>query len=201
MVDISIGSMAPDDLADAATVVARAFAPTPFPLAISRDAHKGERAMRAAFRVIFGQFPGQVVVAKAAGRVVGAMRLVEWPRCQPTPLQGVRLLPSMLGAGPGMVWRGMRGNGTWARQDPKQPHWHLGPLGVVPERQGQGIGSQLLREFCGRVDASGRAAYLETDRPENVRLYERFGFHVTKELPVLGVHCYFMWRPPHEDAN
>jgi ribosomal protein S18 acetylase RimI-like enzyme len=183
------------DVAEAAAVAARALAPTPFPMAISRAEGKGERSMLAGFQVIFGRFPGHVVVAKEGGRVAGVMRMVEWPRCQMTLSQQLRLAPTVLVSGPGMAWRGKQGTDAWAKQDPKETHWHLGPLAVVPELQGHGIGSQLLREFCARVDDSGLAAYLETDRPENVRLYERFGFSVTKELPVLGVRCYFMWRP------
>ncbi len=85
---------------------------------------------------------------------------------------------------------------VWAKLDPKQPHWHFGPFGVLQERQRQGIGSQLLTYFCEHVDRLGAAAYLETDKPGNVRLYQRFGFEVTSEAPVLGVPNWFMWRSP-----
>lgn len=40
------------------------------------------------------------------------------------------------------------------------------------------------------------AAYLETNRPENVPIYEHFGFAVTGEALVLGVPNCFMWRSP-----
>ncbi len=89
---------------------------------------------------------------------------------------------------------------TWSKHHPTEPHWHLGPIAIVPELQGQGIGSQLLEHFCSHVDQAGQAAYLETDRPENVPLYERFGFKVTEEAPVLGVRNWFMWRPPRRDV-
>jgi hypothetical protein len=39
-------------------------------------------------------------------------------------------------------------------------------------------------------------SYLETDKPENVRLYKRFGYHVTAEAEVLGVTSWFMTREP-----
>ena len=196
MEKISIVPMENVDIHDTAKVAACAFAPTPFPMAIFRDEQKAERGMSRLFQVMFRHFPGQVFVAKEDGRIVGVMRMVEWPRCQMTPLQAMRILPTMLGTWPGVGIRAMKGFGTWAKHDPKEPHWHLSPLTVVPERQGQGIGTQLLKEFCGRVDKTGLAAYLETDRPENVRLYERFGFKVTREMPVIGVRCWFMWRPP-----
>lgn len=37
---------------------------------------------------------------------------------------------------------------------------------------------------------------LETDRPENVRFYERAGLVVTGDASVLGMLCWFMRREP-----
>ena len=53
-----------------------------------------------------------------------------------------------------------------------------------------------MDHFCTIVDAAGDAAYLETDKPENVGYYERFGFETIGELDVLGVRNWFMRRPP-----
>jgi hypothetical protein len=36
--------------------------------------------------------------------------------------------------------------------------------------------------------------YLETDKPENVTFYKRFGFEVVDEHPVLGIKNWFMLR-------
>jgi hypothetical protein len=57
----------------------------------------------------------------------------------------------------------------------------------------------LLGHFCERVDRLKQAAYLETDKSRNVRLYERFGFSVVEEAPVLSVPNWFMWRPPRSE--
>jgi predicted N-acetyltransferase YhbS len=76
---------------------------------------------------------------------------------------------------------------TWARHDPDETHVHLGRLAVDAHVQGQGIGSLIMQEHCRRLDRTGEVGYLETDQPENVRFYERFGFEVTGEEPVLGV--------------
>jgi len=81
-------------------------------------------------------------------------------------------------------------------RDPSEPHVHLGPIGVEPALQGHGIGSQMLAVYCEQLDLTGDAGYLETDKPENVRLYERFGFEVRSHAFVLGVQNWFMWRPP-----
>ena len=89
----------------------------------------------------------------------------------------------------------------WEQNHPKEHHWHFGPFGVLPERQRQGIGSQLLNYFCEHLDRLGAAAYLETDKPENVQLYQRFGFSVIAEAPVLGVPNWFLWRNSRPDTT
>jgi GNAT superfamily N-acetyltransferase len=84
--------------------------------------------------------------------------------------------------------------GDWSRHDAKISHWHLGPVAVDRAIQGMGIGSALLGEFCRRIDGYRLAGYLETDKPENVIFYKRFGFDVIDEHPVLGIMNWFMVR-------
>ena len=71
---------------------------------------------------------------------------------------------------------------------------HLGPIGVIPEVQGQHIGSRLMTRYCEALAATGEIGYLETDRLENVAFYRRFGFETMQEVPVIGVTNYFMSR-------
>jgi ribosomal protein S18 acetylase RimI-like enzyme len=61
---------------------------------------------------------------------------------------------------------------------PKIPHWYLAMIGADPSRQGQGLGSALLKEGLKRCDADGVIAYLESSNPKNIPLYERYGFEV-----------------------
>jgi len=76
------------------------------------------------------------------------------------------------------------------------PHFYLSALGVEPQRQGEGIGSALLRPVLDRCDRAGIAAYLETATARNVLLYERLGFDVVEELtlPRTDVHGWLMVR-------
>jgi predicted N-acetyltransferase YhbS len=76
------------------------------------------------------------------------------------------------------------------------PHSHLGPLAVDTHLQGQGIGSRIMEEYCRRLDATGVLGYLETDKPENVPFYERFGYATVEHADVLGVPNWFMRRAP-----
>ena len=82
----------------------------------------------------------------------------------------------------------------WAKHHPDKAHCHLEAIGVLPKRQGQGVGSRLLDHFCAHVDQRRQAAYLETHLLKNVRLYERFGFNVIDKASVLSLQHWFMWR-------
>lgn len=90
--------------------------------------------------------------------------------------------------------RVLRWTGAWTARDHRDPHWHLGPLAVAAHLQGQGIGKQVMAEVCAWMDERQGLLYLETDKPENVRFYERFGFAIRDEASVLGVPSWFMAR-------
>jgi ribosomal protein S18 acetylase RimI-like enzyme len=80
---------------------------------------------------------------------------------------------------------------------PTDPHWHLAFVCTRPEKQGQGLGTALIRAGLRRCDAAGHPAYLEATSDRNRALYERLGFRVTSriELPD-GPPMWGMWREP-----
>ncbi|TDD88027.1 GNAT family N-acetyltransferase [Actinomadura rubrisoli] len=93
----------------------------------------------------------------------------------------------------------LRALGEIERHHPPEPHWYLAVLGTDPAAQGNGLGGALLRSRLDRCDAEGVAAYLESSKERNVPYYERFGFRVTRELPLPGKACppvWLMWRDP-----
>lgn len=80
---------------------------------------------------------------------------------------------------------------------PGEPSFYLQFLGVVPERQGRGLGSRLLTTVLRRCDAVGAPAYLEATSVHNRRLYQRHGFEVIGELMLPnGPPLWPMWREP-----
>ena len=80
---------------------------------------------------------------------------------------------------------------------PTEPHYHLMLLGVIPDRQGAGIGSALLHEVLDRADREHVPAYLEATSPRNRALYERRGFVVSRELRCADCPpLWAMWRTP-----
>jgi ribosomal protein S18 acetylase RimI-like enzyme len=183
----------------AAAVLGRGMRDNPLHVqTFGADAEQRERALTRVFQGVLRQYvpKGAVLGAFSSGALVGVCAMVEPGRCQPSGGERLRLLPEAIaGAGLGGTVRLLKWVGTWARHDPQEPHWHLGPVGVERHLQGQGIGTALLGVFCQRMDALGAMAYLETDKRENVAFYERFGFQVKAQEPVLEVPNWFMVRP------
>lgn len=66
------------------------------------------------------------------------------------------------------------------------PHYYFANIGVVPEAQGQGLGSRLMRPTLDRCDEEGLPAYLEASSERNAALYERLGFECTEILRFAG---------------
>ncbi len=75
------------------------------------------------------------------------------------------------------------------------PHWYLQTIGAA--RPGRGVGGRLLRDGLARVDAARMPAYLESSAPDNVPIYEHYGFRVTGEIRLPGGPVLIpMWRDP-----
>ena len=93
-----------------------------------------QKRMEAAPRIAYKKMPGQVLLAKDESEIVGVMRLVEWPHCKLAPSKMINFLPSMLIALKGTLLRAMKFQQIWGQHDPKEHHWHLDPMAVLPER-------------------------------------------------------------------
>ena len=186
-----------DELSAAALVAARGMRDNPLHVAaIGDDPERRVRVMHRVFSRLL-TLPGRPTLGAWDGdRLVGVADSAEPGRCQPSPRDRLRLAPAMVLAGRSAP-RMARWLSTWAAHDPDQPHSHFGPLAVDPDLQGNGIGTLLLSNYCSQLDVAGRVGYLETDKSENVRLYERFGFVVSAEAAVIGVNNWFMTRAPH----
>jgi GNAT superfamily N-acetyltransferase len=91
----------------------------------------------------------------------------------------------------------LRGLGQVEVRHPSERHLYLAVLGVDPSRQGQGVGSQLIRAGLDLCDREHLPAYLETGKEQNLAFYGRHGFQVVDrvELPK-GPPVWFLWREP-----
>ena len=190
-----------EELQTAALVAARGMRDNPLHVAaIGDDPERRVRVMQRVFSRLL-TLPGRETFGAWDGdRLVGVADSTEPGRCQPSPRDRLRLAPAMVMAGTSAP-RMSRWLSTWAKHDPDRQHSHFGPLAVDLDLQGRGIGSLLLSAYCRRLDEADLLAYLETDKTENVRLYERFGFAVTAEADVIGVKNWFMTREALPQAS
>jgi len=61
-------------------------------------------------------------------------------------------------------------------------HIHLLMMGVSQEFQGKGFGGKLLRALIEKAEAEKKSIYLETQKENNVKLYEKYGFSVKRTI-------------------
>jgi GNAT superfamily N-acetyltransferase len=164
----------------AADVLVRAFDDSP----IMRYLLPGERLRVRGLRAFFGAAVNDALPFGEvwAARVDGA----------------VAALAPVAPRAPRRLTRSLRYLSVVERAHPKEPHWYLGFLGVDPPLQGQGIGTRLLEAVLPRIDESGEAAYLETDKERNIPYYARQRFELVDTLhPATGgPPTWTMWRAP-----
>lgn len=204
---MEIGAPDASEIEEVLDVLARGMRDNPLHVAaFGEDPAQRQRRFRALMAAAFSvlDLSHALVARREDGAVLGVCGMLPPGGCQPGLGQQLRMLPGMLSLGPRVAGRVARWMGVWQKQDPNERHWHLGPLAVDAHLQGRGIGGRMMQAFCARMDAAREDAYLETDKPLNVRFYERFGFEVTGEREVLGVTNYFMfrrWTTSREETN
>ena len=64
------------------------------------------------------------------------------------------------------------------------PCWYLPAIAADPTRQGQGLGSALMKHALEACDEEGTNAYLECSNAANIPLYQRHGFEIVGEIQV-----------------
>jgi ribosomal protein S18 acetylase RimI-like enzyme len=199
---VEVGDTRPDEIPAAIDVVARAMSTNPMPRAvIGPDPERCHRHLTRFFKRLYQLARHQrPLVARLDGRVIASTNDLVGGACSFGARERLRVAPDLLRTPPGITLRTGRWLNDWEHRDPDRPHSHYGPFGVDPDLQGRGIGSLVLAEYTRRLDAAGEDAYLETETPENVALYGRFGFEVVDEAEVLGQPNWFMWREAGADA-
>ncbi|MER5934263.1 GNAT family N-acetyltransferase [Streptomyces sp. NPDC002054] len=79
-----------------------------------------------------------------------------------------------------------------------EEHEYLLMIAVDPARQGEGLGTGLMRPVLDACDRDGVPAYLEASSERSKRLYERLGWEFTGTAVQLpdGPPMWPMWRKP-----
>ncbi len=88
----------------------------------------------------------------------------------------------------------------WAEQikndNIREPYWYLNLVTVAREFRHKGFASKLIKPILALADENCQKVCLETQNPDNVPIYERYGFSTVskKMLPGTDVIHYFMVR-------
>jgi len=184
---ITISLMEKNDIPEAARVLSVAMLDNPLHAALFQGNDENVRLeIEKMFHKLFDEVPGIVFLAKDGPTLSGVMRMKS---CDGRKAPGDPEGPPDEND---LNWRKNLWLREWARHDPSDQHWHLGPIGVLPAYQGAGIGSKLMQRFCREVDACRASAYLETDLERNVRFYEKFGFKIVSRSDIFDVKNYYM---------
>lgn len=74
--------------------------------------------------------------------------------------------------------------------------WYIFQFGVLPAKQGIGLGSKVMRPILNWFDLEKITCYLETQKDVNVEIYSHFGFVLksTDTLPSKSIKQFAMLR-------
>ncbi len=192
---IDVAPVRPADRDTVGEVLARAFHDDPVFEWIVPDARRRSARLSA----VFAAFTDAYVVhdeSYVAGDGVGAALWL--PSGTELGEQQFEVLGEQIGAAlEDDAERAFEASALLDEHHPEEPCCYLQFMGVLPEQQGRGIGSRLLRSVLDRCDAEGTPAYLEATTVDNRRLYERHGFELLSELTLPdGPPLWSMWRDP-----
>lgn len=189
MKDIKISLMEINDVQESARILSVAMVDNPLHEAIFQGKGEKERLeIEKMFNNLFIQLPGVVFLAREKNNIIGVMRMKS---CCGSKAKDD---PKKSEDKNSIDWRKSVWQAEWARHDPTEQHWHLGPIGVLPSHQGSGIGSLLMERFCREVDACSAKAYLETEGDKNKHFYKKFGFDVISKSTILNIENLYMER-------
>ncbi len=195
MEKLTISFLEKPDIEEAIRVLSIAMEDNPMNVAVFQGGAESIcKNIEKDFSGLFSELPGIVYTGKIKEQIVGIMRMRSCDGRKDLKKHSDASEPGEIGRR-NSLWQN-----DWASHDPLDPHWHLGPIGVLPGYQGKGIGTKLLRRFCQEVDTCLAPAYLETDALQLVPYYERFGFELVAESEIFGVKSSFMWRAPAREV-
>ena len=163
----------------AARVLAQAFRDDPVSTYVWPDGNtrvaRAERSFGAQLHVLGDR--REIHVHPSGSSVAVWARPNEW---KVPLLSGLRALPTIV-----RTRVGLRSLLAYQRVDalhPDEPHWYLEFAGTVPERQGEGLGQEVLAAGLTRAAAEGTPVWAWSSNRRNLAFYRRLGFVVLSEV-------------------
>jgi len=117
-----------------------------------------------------------------------ACAIVLYPEKEKTTLKGLYYMIKLLFGGIGLFRVGKITNRekTIQKHHPTYAFNHLWYIGVNPDQQGKGLGTQLMNRIMEDSKKLNRPLFLETSNEKNFPFYERLGFKRIAEMDNLG---------------
>jgi predicted GNAT family N-acyltransferase len=195
----TVRDLGQSELSGAGALVGRALQDNPI---IQRVFERCFSRRAAAVGEIYGtilrqiQTKGVVLGVFAADEtLVGVAALTQPGACAPSTFEKIALTRVIQSCSSvEMALAHQRWQAALARRDPKDAHWHVGPVAIEPGFQGKGHGAALMSAVNARIDKFPTMAYLETDRRDTVGFFQRFGFKAMADAGILEVPHWFMMR-------
>lgn len=203
---VRLGRISPSgaELDESAMVAARAFFHDPFFEYLDSRGITRARGLAIFFRASIaaaGPHAHLLGARDADGRLMGVSVVLD-PDSYPLPAASqARQMAGALRAlalRPQAVPAGVRYLLAIDQAHPKERLWYLQLLVVDPLAQRRGIGGLLQADMLRRAGEEGVGCYLETQKPQNIAYYRRFGYDLVDHLiPVPGgPPLYTMRRDP-----
>jgi ribosomal protein S18 acetylase RimI-like enzyme len=197
---VQVVPLRPDQLGEAAAVLARAFQDDPAWSWVIPNPHRRATLLPWLFKVGFEVTDADVWTTP--GVVHGAAR---W---MPPGRPGMRLGPALVA----LVTTPLRLRDATTRflaygravenmrsRAARGPHWYLAGIGVEPALQRQGIGTALMQPGLEGAARDGLPVVLLTNSATNLPFYRQHGFEVAFEAdegPAGAPHAWAMIRRP-----
>ena len=187
------------DIADLSLLLSRAFAKDPWTRKLFFDDSKKSQAF---FTLIirYCEVTGGQVLYEHQGSTLTSVACLERP-------MKLSLFDIIKLIGPFMTFISACGFKTFntintymrltTRHRPKEKHYYLTCMGVSPEFMGNKIGKKMLDTIHKIVDedTTSTGIGLDTENPDNIAMYEHFGYkHIATEN-LDGMNIYIMFRP------
>lgn len=164
------------------------------------DAAQREKIIRRAFAGFVRAYRRYCIaeVVRQEGRLI-AVSLMAPPGLYPlSPMAELLVASGCVASGPRVAYRYAVMSAQLERRHPRDPHWYLFFLGVLPELQGRGIGSAVLKHLSAKAQTDRVPCYLETDKESSVRLYQRHGYEIVESkvhAEFQDLRMWYMRRP------
>jgi len=203
-VELDVVGLAEEQEEAVGELLARAFAADPIFLHVEPD-ERARGPFLARFMTALARRSRRYAVALATAPELAGTSLWKGPElrrlsAEQLAASGLDRIPEWLGAEAAERFeRVFDAVDRALEQDVPEPCWYLGVLGVVPERQGQGLGTRLMAPILERADRERLPVTLETSQARNLPLYRRHGFEVLRELGPAATGGPVVWtmaRPP-----